>query len=85
MVVYDLSLSFFPLSLFVFGVGVQTDTLFTCYVCDRTFPCSEELTQHQASHSQEDKPFRCPYCQGSFRTFSEVRGGGGGGGRGSDD
>lgn len=50
----------------------QTDTLFTCYVCDRTFPSSEELTQHQASHSQEDKPFRCPYCQGSFRTFSEL-------------
>ncbi|XP_028819586.1 zinc finger protein 576.2 [Denticeps clupeoides] len=50
----------------------QTDTLFTCYVCDRTFPSSEELTQHQASHSTEDKPFRCPHCKGSFRTFSEL-------------
>ncbi|XP_010864793.2 oocyte zinc finger protein XlCOF26 isoform X2 [Esox lucius] len=50
----------------------QTNTLFTCYVCDRTFPTSEELTQHQASHSLEDKPFRCPHCQTSFRTFSEL-------------
>ncbi|KAJ8000318.1 hypothetical protein DPEC_G00203590 [Dallia pectoralis] len=50
----------------------QTNTLFTCYVCDRTFPTSEELTQHQASHSLEDKPFRCPHCQESFRTFSEL-------------
>lgn len=50
----------------------QTDTLFTCYVCDRTFSSSEELTQHQASHSLEDKPFRCTHCQGSFRTFSEL-------------
>ncbi|XP_012685034.1 zinc finger and SCAN domain-containing protein 10-like isoform X2 [Clupea harengus] len=50
----------------------QTDTLFTCYVCDRTFPSSEELTQHQATHSTEDKPFRCPHCQGSFATFSEL-------------
>ncbi|XP_029513834.1 zinc finger protein 184-like isoform X1 [Oncorhynchus nerka] len=50
----------------------QTDTLFTCYVCDRTFSSSEELTQHQASHSLEDKLFRCTHCQGSFRTFSEL-------------
>ncbi|KAL2080009.1 hypothetical protein ACEWY4_023802 [Coilia grayii] len=50
----------------------QTDTLFTCYVCDRTFTSSEELTQHQATHSTEDKPFRCPHCQGSFATFSEL-------------
>uniref|UniRef100_A0A8C7MN08 C2H2-type domain-containing protein n=2 Tax=Oncorhynchus kisutch TaxID=8019 RepID=A0A8C7MN08_ONCKI len=50
----------------------QTDTLFTCYVCDRTYSSSEELTQHQTSHSLEDKPFRCPHCQGSFRTFSEL-------------
>uniref|UniRef100_A0A4W5PP94 C2H2-type domain-containing protein n=1 Tax=Hucho hucho TaxID=62062 RepID=A0A4W5PP94_9TELE len=48
----------------------QTDTLFTCHVCDRTFS-SLELTQHQASHSLEDKPFCCTHCQGSFRTFSE--------------
>ncbi|KAJ8332852.1 hypothetical protein SKAU_G00417480 [Synaphobranchus kaupii] len=50
----------------------QCDTLFTCYVCDRTFPSSEELTQHQASHNKEDKPFKCPHCQESFRTFSEL-------------
>ncbi|XP_071373836.1 zinc finger protein 572-like [Centroberyx affinis] len=50
----------------------QTDTVFTCYVCDRSFSSSEELTQHQSSHSTEDKPFRCTYCQGNFRTFSEL-------------
>ncbi|KAJ8289795.1 hypothetical protein GJAV_G00005430 [Gymnothorax javanicus] len=50
----------------------QCDTLFTCYVCDRSFPSSEELTQHQASHNKEDKPFKCPHCQESFRTFSEL-------------
>lgn len=50
----------------------QTDTVFTCYVCDRNFSCSEDLTQHQATHSSEDKPFRCTYCQGNFRTFSEL-------------
>ncbi|XP_056154548.1 zinc finger protein 567-like isoform X2 [Lampris incognitus] len=50
----------------------QSDTVFTCYVCDRSFLSSEELTQHQASHSTEDKPFRCANCQGSFRTFSEL-------------
>ncbi|CAB1334050.1 unnamed protein product [Coregonus sp. 'balchen'] len=50
----------------------QGDTLFTCYVCDRTFPSSEELTQHQGSHNKEDKPFKCPHCQESFRTFSEL-------------
>ncbi|XP_063041511.1 zinc finger protein 575-like [Engraulis encrasicolus] len=50
----------------------QTDTLFTCYVCDRPFTSSEELTQHQATHSTEAKPFRCPHCQGSFATFSEL-------------
>ncbi|KAM3858154.1 uncharacterized protein ACN63O_017709 [Diretmus argenteus] len=50
----------------------QTDMVFTCYVCDRSFTSSEELTQHQASHSTEDKPFRCTYCQANFRTFSEL-------------
>ncbi|KAG7457678.1 hypothetical protein MATL_G00229920, partial [Megalops atlanticus] len=50
----------------------QSDTLFTCYVCDRTFPSSEELTEHQATHNKEDKPFKCPHCQESFRTFSEL-------------
>lgn len=50
----------------------QGDTLFTCYVCDRTFTSSEELTEHQPTHSKEDKPFKCSYCQESFRTFSEL-------------
>ncbi|TSL82474.1 Zinc finger protein 90 [Bagarius yarrelli] len=50
----------------------QCDTLFTCYVCDRTFPSSEELTQHQSTHNKEDKPFKCSHCSESFRTFSEL-------------
>ncbi|XP_029920059.1 zinc finger protein 184-like isoform X1 [Myripristis murdjan] len=50
----------------------QSDRVFTCYVCDRSFSCSEALTQHQASHNGEDKPFRCTYCQDTFRTFSEL-------------
>ncbi|XP_059363840.1 zinc finger protein 497-like [Carassius carassius] len=50
----------------------QCDTLFTCYVCDRTFPSSEELTQHQSTHNKEDKPFKCAHCQECFRTFSEL-------------
>ncbi|XP_076826296.1 zinc finger protein 576.2 [Brachyhypopomus gauderio] len=50
----------------------QCDTLFTCYVCDRTFPSSEELTHHQSTHNKEDKPFKCAHCQESFRTFSEL-------------
>lgn len=50
----------------------QCDTLFTCYVCDRTFPSSEELTQHQSTHNKEDKPFKCVHCQECFRTFSEL-------------
>ncbi|XP_012673607.2 zinc finger protein 497 [Clupea harengus] len=50
----------------------QCDTLFTCYVCDRTFPSSEELTAHQSTHNKEDKPFKCTHCKESFRTFSEL-------------
>ncbi|XP_052000234.1 zinc finger protein 420-like [Xyrauchen texanus] len=50
----------------------QCDTLFTCYVCDRDFPSSEELTQHQSTHNKEDKPFKCAHCQECFRTFSEL-------------
>ncbi|XP_066539412.1 zinc finger protein 567-like [Hoplias malabaricus] len=50
----------------------QCDTLFTCYVCDRTFPSSEELTRHQSTHNKEDKPFKCAHCKESFRTFSEL-------------
>lgn len=51
---------------------LQTDTLFTCYKCDKSFSSSEELSQHQTSHSTEEKPFCCPYCQDSFFTFTEV-------------
>ncbi|KAJ8334941.1 hypothetical protein SKAU_G00405800 [Synaphobranchus kaupii] len=50
----------------------QSDTLFSCYICERTFLSSVELTDHQATHSKEDKPFKCTHCQESFRTFSEV-------------
>ncbi|KAM3872780.1 zinc finger protein 576.2 [Diretmus argenteus] len=50
----------------------QGNTLFTCYVCDRTFLSSEELTQHQPTHSKEDKPFKCVHCKESFRIFSEL-------------
>ncbi|XP_059194478.1 zinc finger protein 576.2 [Centropristis striata] len=50
----------------------QGNTLFTCYVCDRTFLSSEELTQHQPTHSKDDKPFKCVHCKDSFKTFSEL-------------
>ncbi|KAM7384413.1 hypothetical protein PAMA_011660 [Pampus argenteus] len=50
----------------------QTDTVFTCYKCDKCFSSSEELSQHQATHSTEEKPFHCPYCQESFFTFTEL-------------
>ncbi|KAF7663875.1 hypothetical protein LDENG_00199370 [Lucifuga dentata] len=50
----------------------QGNTLFTCYVCDRTFLSSEELTQHQPTHSKDDKPFKCVHCKESFKMFSEL-------------
>ncbi|XP_053288120.1 zinc finger protein 576.2 [Pleuronectes platessa] len=50
----------------------QGNTLFTCYVCDRTFQSSEELTAHQPTHSKDDKPFKCVHCKESFKTFSEL-------------
>ncbi|XP_029958526.1 zinc finger protein 576.2 [Salarias fasciatus] len=50
----------------------QGNTLFTCYVCDRTFSSSEELTLHQPTHSKDDKPFKCAHCRESFKTFSEL-------------
>ncbi|XP_061676366.1 zinc finger protein 574-like [Syngnathoides biaculeatus] len=50
----------------------QGNTLFTCYVCDRTFLSSEELTLHQPTHSKDDKPFKCAHCKESFRTFTEL-------------
>ncbi|XP_032391425.1 zinc finger protein 431 [Etheostoma spectabile] len=50
----------------------QTDTVFTCYKCDKSFSSSDELSQHQATHSREEKPFLCPYCQKNFFTFTEL-------------
>lgn len=66
---------FLSLNCFNFGSSLihsQGNTLFTCYVCDRTFLSSEELTQHQPTHSKDDKPFKCVHCKESFKTFSEV-------------
>lgn len=50
----------------------ETDTVFTCYQCDKSFASSELLSQHQATHSTEEKPFRCTYCQKHFLTYTEV-------------
>ncbi|XP_059206064.1 oocyte zinc finger protein XlCOF6-like [Centropristis striata] len=50
----------------------QTNTVFTCYKCDQSFPYSEELTRHQATHSREEKPFLCGYCRKKFFTFTEL-------------
>nr|XP_046274099.1 oocyte zinc finger protein XlCOF6-like [Scatophagus argus]XP_046274100.1 oocyte zinc finger protein XlCOF6-like [Scatophagus argus] len=50
----------------------QTNTLFTCYKCDKCFSSSDELSQHQATHSREEKPFRCAYCCKNFFTFTEL-------------
>ncbi|KAK9526729.1 hypothetical protein VZT92_015414 [Zoarces viviparus] len=50
----------------------QTDTVFTCYKCDKSFSYSEELSQHQATHSTEEKPFLCAFCQKNFFTFTEL-------------
>uniref|UniRef100_A0A3P8S847 C2H2-type domain-containing protein n=1 Tax=Amphiprion percula TaxID=161767 RepID=A0A3P8S847_AMPPE len=50
----------------------QTNTVFTCYKCDKCFSSSEELSQHQATHSTEEKPFCCLYCRKSFFTFTEL-------------
>ncbi|XP_076005810.1 uncharacterized protein LOC143000388 [Genypterus blacodes] len=50
----------------------HTNTVFTCYKCDRCFSSSDELTKHQPTHSREEKPFSCTYCCGKFGTFSEL-------------
>uniref|UniRef100_A0A674MS27 C2H2-type domain-containing protein n=1 Tax=Takifugu rubripes TaxID=31033 RepID=A0A674MS27_TAKRU len=50
----------------------QKNTLFTCYRCDKCFFTSGELSQHQATHSREEKPFCCGYCRKEFCTFSEL-------------
>ncbi|CAM9165246.1 unnamed protein product [Lampetra planeri] len=50
----------------------QANTAFTCYICEKIFFSSEELTLHQATHKRDEKPFCCPYCQESFFTFTEL-------------
>ncbi|KAE8281927.1 hypothetical protein D5F01_LYC19316 [Larimichthys crocea] len=50
----------------------QTNTLFTCYTCDKSFTSSDELSQHQATHNREEKPFNCSYCRKNFFTFTEL-------------
>nr|XP_020479469.1 zinc finger protein 11-like [Monopterus albus] len=49
----------------------QNNIAFTCYKCEKSFSSSEELGKHQATHSREEKPFRCSYCRKSFFTFTE--------------
>lgn len=51
---------------------MQTNTLFTCYKCDKSFKFSEELRQHQLSHNTEEKPFRCSHCFAKFVTYAEL-------------
>ncbi|XP_019957547.1 oocyte zinc finger protein XlCOF22-like [Paralichthys olivaceus] len=50
----------------------QSNTLFTCYKCDKSFSSSEELSLHQTSHNTGEKPFLCTYCQKTFYTFTEL-------------
>ncbi|KAM9340152.1 uncharacterized protein ABDE67_015875 [Symphorus nematophorus] len=50
----------------------QANIVFTCYKCDKCFKSSEELSQHQASHSTQEKPFHCAYCRKNFFTFTEL-------------
>lgn len=51
----------------------QTNTVFTCYKCEKCFSSSMALSQHQACHSREEKPFSCAYCQKNLSTYTEVR------------
>lgn len=50
----------------------QTNTLFTCYKCDKSFSSSDELSQHQTVHNTVEKPFFCGYCKKNFCTFTEL-------------
>ncbi|XP_073339619.1 zinc finger Y-chromosomal protein 1-like isoform X2 [Pagrus major] len=50
----------------------QTNTIFLCYKCDKSFSSSDDLTQHQATHNTEEKPFRCAHCKKNFFTFTEL-------------
>lgn len=47
-------------------------TKFSCYKCDKFFYTSAELSEHSATHGNDEKSFKCPYCRASFYTFSEV-------------
>ncbi|XP_026205156.1 zinc finger protein 33B-like [Anabas testudineus] len=50
----------------------QANIVFTCYKCDKCFSSSDELSRHQATHSTEEKSFRCLYCRKGFFTFTEL-------------
>lgn len=50
----------------------QTETKFSCYKCDKFYYTSEELSEHSATHDNDEKSFQCPYCRATFYTFTEV-------------
>ncbi|XP_035801628.2 gastrula zinc finger protein XlCGF52.1-like [Amphiprion ocellaris] len=39
--------------------------VFTCYLCNKGFPCLSQLEEHRSTH-QTVKPFRCLQCGKSF-------------------
>lgn len=49
----------------------HTNTVFTCYNCDKCFYSSEELSEHTATHRNDEKCFQCPFCKETFLTFTE--------------
>lgn len=49
-----------------------SDTKFSCYKCEKYFSTSGELSEHTASHKNDEKSFQCPYCGETFYTFTEV-------------
>ncbi|KAK7898911.1 hypothetical protein WMY93_019764 [Mugilogobius chulae] len=49
-----------------------TETQFSCYKCDKIYSTSEELSEHSATHNQDEKSFQCRYCRATFYTFTEV-------------
>lgn len=51
---------------------METNTLFSCYTCEKSFTSSEALSEHQIIHFTEDKPFRCSYCCKPFFYFSDM-------------
>ncbi|XP_061632720.1 uncharacterized protein LOC133479573 [Phyllopteryx taeniolatus] len=50
---------------------ILSNSLFTCYHCDRHFTNSTELRAHQKTHV-ERKPFKCPLCGQAFKRLSEL-------------